>query len=108
MASPFTIFRKNQKLLLAGLTLMAMFSFVFLDVLTRFGGGRGGSSAQADDVVVTTSEGALTESDLDVIRRDRMVASVSPTCRDRASPSTWRVLPCAPSRCGRRPRAACR
>ena len=35
MASPFSIFRKNQKVMLAVLTLLAMFAFVFLPIVLQ-------------------------------------------------------------------------
>lgn len=53
MASPFAIFRRNQKLGMAILTLMAMFAFIFLDSISRSGGGGAGSNAS--EVVVKTS-----------------------------------------------------
>ena len=50
MASPFSIFRRHQKLMLAVLTLLAMFAFVFLDPLLQAFRG----DAPADPVVVST------------------------------------------------------
>ena len=41
MASPFKVFRKHQKLMLAGLTILAMFSFVFLGSIGQPSGHRG-------------------------------------------------------------------
>src|SRR5437899_11277402 len=47
---PFRMFRKHQKAWLAGITIMAMVSFVFcsggMDWFTRFFGGRGAGTGQ--------------------------------------------------------------
>ncbi len=48
MASPFSIFRKNQKVMIAVLGVLAMFAFVFIPMIMQGGGGR----AAADPVVV--------------------------------------------------------
>ncbi len=60
MASPFSIFRRNQKVMLAVLTLLAMFAFVFLDPLLQAFRGD-----VPDAVVVTTRRyGDLREQDI--------------------------------------------
>ncbi|MEN6407546.1 MAG: SurA N-terminal domain-containing protein [Thermoguttaceae bacterium] len=64
MASPFSIFRKNQKLMLALLTLLAMFGFVFLPAILE---GMGGRSIQNPVVVHTTQFGDLKEHDLQTL-----------------------------------------
>ena len=58
MASPFSVFRKNQKVWMAAIMIMAMVAFVFLTptVLSSFGGGGGGGR---DPAVVTTKFGKL-------------------------------------------------
>ncbi|MCC7085911.1 MAG: hypothetical protein IT427_12990 [Pirellulales bacterium] len=42
MASPFKAFRKNQKLMMALITILAMFGFVFVGPWTKFGGESNG------------------------------------------------------------------
>ncbi len=70
MASPFSIFRKNQKVLLAVLTLLAMFGFVFLPILGQSLGLKGGGPQ--DKVVVKTSKfGDLKESNVEDLRHQR-------------------------------------
>lgn len=70
MASPFTIFRRHQRVMIAALTLLAMFAFVFLDPLLDHLGG-GGSR---NPVVITTDAfGDLDENDLDSLRRQRQL-----------------------------------
>jgi len=59
MQSPFKIFRKHQKVVLAGLTLMAMIGFGLGDVLTKM--GRGGGSRQTSKDVVETNVGSLSQ-----------------------------------------------
>jgi hypothetical protein len=72
MASPFKVFRKHQKLMLAGLTILAMFSFIFLGTIADLLGTRQGPQ---NPVVVSTSKyGKLTQNDLAIMRQDRMRA----------------------------------
>ncbi len=59
MASPFKIFRKNAKVLLVGLFLMSMISFVIIPALLEYLGATHGSSTPP--VVVTQRFGSLTE-----------------------------------------------
>ena len=67
MASPFKVFRKHQKLWLAGLTILAMFSFVFLGTIGELLGTR----PQTNPVIVQTSKyGKLTAHDIYVMRQD--------------------------------------
>jgi hypothetical protein len=68
MASPFKVFRKHQKAWLVGLTIMAMFSFVFLGVISELMGTR---QAQ-NPVVVRSKYGKLTQRDMQFMRQDRM------------------------------------
>ncbi|MEN6557534.1 MAG: hypothetical protein ABFC54_05065 [Thermoguttaceae bacterium] len=73
MASPFSIFRKNQKLMLALLTLLAMFGFVFLPAILE---GMGGRTIQNPVVVHTKQFGDLNEHDLQtLVRQKRQVLS---------------------------------
>lgn len=53
MQSPFKVFRKHQKVVLAGLTLMAMIGFGLGDTLMKMAGRFGGSQQGVKDVVET-------------------------------------------------------
>lgn len=68
MASPFAVFRKNQKFLIATLGLLAMIAFVFLPMILK---GLGGSGPGKDPVVVTSKYGNLTERQLQNMRNRR-------------------------------------
>ena len=59
MASPFSIFRKRQKLMMAMLCLLAIVAFVFLPILGETLGRRSGSSR--NKVVLTSNYGVLRE-----------------------------------------------
>ncbi|NMC20840.1 MAG: hypothetical protein GYA33_10520, partial [Thermogutta sp.] len=59
MASPFKIFRKNAKVLLVGLFLMSMISFVIIPALLEYLGATQGTGDPT--VVVTERFGSLTE-----------------------------------------------
>ncbi len=64
MASPFQVFRKNQKLWVAGLVILAMFGFVFLPTILETMGGRSG----ANPVAFESKYGDLHESQLHNLR----------------------------------------
>ena len=53
MASPFSVFRKNQKMWMAGITVMAIFAFVFLSgpMMSSFAAGQARRTRRADDQV---------------------------------------------------------
>lgn len=68
MASPFSLFRKNQKAMLAVLTLLAMFAFVFLDPIMRYVAP---NAAMADPVIVETNFGDLKRSDVAKLQAQR-------------------------------------
>lgn len=70
MASPFAVFRKHQKILIATLGLLAMIAFVFLPMILK-GLGEGGGGT--DPVVVTSKYGNLTERQLQNMRYRRQV-----------------------------------
>jgi hypothetical protein len=73
MKSPFAIFRKNQRLGMALLTIMAMFAFVFLgNAGPRSGVGRGGAA----DVVVHTNAGNVDQILLQDMIRSRNVCNM--------------------------------
>ena len=71
MASPFSVFRKNQKVWMAGITIMAMIAFVFLhahdDEFFQRPGGRD------EPVVRTTKFGNIAAGQLQMLRLNRMV-----------------------------------
>lgn len=74
MASPFSIFRKNRTAMLAVLTLLAMFGFVFLPIIMQ---GMGGKAAVNPVVVKTAKFGNLTQYDLQMLQqRRRRIAAV--------------------------------
>ncbi len=71
MASPFALFRRNQKIMLAVVGIGAMFAFVFLGPLSQYlGEGRGRSE---NPVVVETKYGNYKESDLANVLDARML-----------------------------------
>jgi hypothetical protein len=70
MASTFHVFRRNQKLLLAILTLMAMFAFVFLDPLLKL---LGDNRPNADPVVAETKYGELRRSTIQQLTAKRQL-----------------------------------
>ena len=61
MASPFSLFRKHQKFLMALACLLAIIAFVFLPNLGNLGGQ---SQSPANQVVVTSKYGDLHERDI--------------------------------------------
>ena len=72
MASPFSVFRKNQKYWMAGLVVMAMIAFVFMpqSMTNSF---RGGGGAAEEVRVQTTKFGNLTARQVQVARLNRTV-----------------------------------
>jgi len=72
MASPFSIFRKNQKLMMAVLCIGAMFIFVIGDAID-IGGGARQASGEQDPVVATTKYFDLLESTLERAAADRNI-----------------------------------
>src|SRR5690554_1809997 len=71
MASPFAIFRKNQKVLMAALTVLAMIAFVVADAFDM--SGRNGGAGE-DPVVVETKFFEIKESGLRQALADRELA----------------------------------
>ena len=67
MASPFSIFRKNQKVMLAVITILAMFAFVFLPI---FMDQMGSTRAQNPVAVKTSKYGELHESSIENFLED--------------------------------------
>lgn len=63
MASPFSVFRRHQRAMLAACAILAMIAFVFLGPIMDYFGGRGGQS-QANPVVVSWNHGDLRESQM--------------------------------------------
>jgi len=65
MASPFRVFRKHQKVLIATLGLMAMIAFLFLPIIME----RMGQQSVANPVVVKTKKfGNITQRELEFMR----------------------------------------
>ena len=69
--SPFAFFRKYQRVGMVALTVMAMFSFVFMDTFTGRGGG--GGNAAANQVAVHIAGSNLTDIELSELRTKRNV-----------------------------------
>ncbi len=61
MASPFKFFRKNQKLWLAGLTIVAMGGFVVLPTVVQMMGDGGYAAAARKAVVTIPPKGKSTD-----------------------------------------------
>ena len=66
--SPFAFFRKYQRVGMVALTVLAMFSFVFMDAFTNRGGG---GNARAGQVAVKIAGGNLTDAALSDLRAKR-------------------------------------
>lgn len=88
MASPFHVFRKNQKILIATLGLLAIGAFVFLPMVLKMMTGPDAGRAGENPVVVTTTKyGNLTLRDIGIMQgQKRKLHSffsdlVSQTCR---------------------------
>lgn len=71
MASPFSVFRKNQKVLMAVFGVAAMIAFVFLSPLAQYMGG--GRPEGGNPVVVETKYGDLKASELDGLEYQRQL-----------------------------------
>ena len=71
MASPFSVFRKNQKMWMAGITIMALIAFVFLSgpVKNSFTGPGG----RDEPVVRTTKFGNITGGQLQMLTQNRAI-----------------------------------
>ena len=74
MASPFSIFRKNQKVMLAGITILAMFAFVFVSPWGR--GNNGPAAGAAGTPVATWKFGTIYRSDIDARINSRRVVNL--------------------------------
>jgi hypothetical protein len=70
MASPFKVFRKNQKLMLAILTIVAMGGFVVLPTVIQIMSG-GGRAMARRDVVTTKRYGNIDLGSMSHLRQDR-------------------------------------
>ena len=60
MASPFEIFRKNQRILMAGAVLLAMFAFVIAPMFDSMSGGTGGGFSRSNATIASWKGGAIT------------------------------------------------
>ncbi len=63
MASPFSVFRKHQKVMLAAITILAMFAFVFISPWGRGNSGGAGGGGKALEVA-TWKYGSISQSDI--------------------------------------------
>ncbi len=71
MASPFRVFRKHQRILIAVLGVLAMGAFVFLPIILQWG-GIGGRGPQGEEVVITTKKyGDLKEQQIQMLRHKK-------------------------------------
>jgi len=71
MASPFALFRRHERLMMATVGLMAILAFVFLDPFT----GRDTQDKGQNPVVVTTKYGKITVAELERMRRQKQLAN---------------------------------
>ena len=62
--NPFRTFQRNQKGCMAGVTLLAIISFLFLGVIIQLLGGRGGSGPQIETFAESRRFGKITSYDL--------------------------------------------
>ena len=72
MASPFSIFRKNQKLMMVALAVLCMLAFVVATPLMQIMDSRGSGGEQ---VALTTKYGAISESELRGMRQSRDITN---------------------------------
>jgi len=72
MASPFAIFRKHERILMATVGLMAILAFVFLG---NIGQQDPGSNQGRNPVVATTKYGKVTAAELQWMQRQKQVAN---------------------------------
>ncbi len=76
MASPFSVFRKNQKMMIATLAILAMGAFVFLDPLTSLLRRRSGASGVPDNpVVIDWADGKVRRWDLERMLQMRNIVN---------------------------------
>ncbi|MCG8583603.1 MAG: SurA N-terminal domain-containing protein, partial [Pirellulales bacterium] len=72
MSNPFSLFRKNQKAWIAGLTVAVMIGFGVLPVVMQMMGGAP-QQELANPVLFTTNMGEVRASDMDHLKRQRAV-----------------------------------
>lgn len=74
MASPFEIFRKNQRLWMAGAVLVAIISFVVAPMLEYFSGAQGGQSS-VNPVVASWNGGVIRQKQVALDQGDLILAN---------------------------------
>ncbi len=74
MASPFEIFRKNQRLWMAGAVLVAIISFVVAPMLEYFSGAQGGQSG-SNPVVASWNGGVIRQKQVAMDEGDLILAN---------------------------------
>jgi SurA-like N-terminal domain len=72
MASPFHVFRKHQRILIAVIGVMAMVAFVFIPILLQTFDERSSGGGPKDKVVTTDKYGDINEQTLSVFRSRKM------------------------------------
>ena len=70
---PFRTFQRNQKGCMAGATLLAMISFLFLGVIIQLLGGRGGAGRQIETIAECRQFGKITPFELDRFQKEQDV-----------------------------------
>ena len=68
---PFRTFQRNQKGCMAGATLLAIISFLFLGVIIQLLGGRGGAGRRIETIAETRRFGKITDFELSRLQRNQ-------------------------------------
>ena len=71
MSNPFSLFRKNQKVWIAGLTVAVMIGFGVLPVVMQMMGSGGPTGVESDPVVFSTNAGEVRQRELSGLRQQR-------------------------------------
>ncbi|MFN7876466.1 MAG: hypothetical protein ACK5PB_14205 [Pirellula sp.] len=75
MASPFEIFRKNQRILMAGAVLLAMFAFVIAPMFDTMRGGSGGAGSRSNPIIAAWKGGAISNEQAQMDGLDLQIAN---------------------------------
>jgi hypothetical protein len=75
MASPFEIFRKNQRILMAGAVLLAMFAFVIAPMFDTMRGGSGGGGSRSNPIIAAWKGGAISNEQAQMDGLDLQIAN---------------------------------
>ena len=74
MASPFNVFRKNQRAWIAVIGVLTMFAFVLLPPIIQRMGSQTGTRGPSKDVF-TTKNGAVSKYQFDELKRQRDITN---------------------------------